>query len=95
MHFLGEYDQNLCPDNDHGCSPCLSRLPSCVGKSDGEQAFPGRLWTPWFIECYKNRTIQVGNCGRGIFDPNLGDCVAELDKSNCKCMKLFSINAQR
>nr|XP_022322146.1 uncharacterized protein LOC111123822 isoform X3 [Crassostrea virginica] len=89
-----EYDQNLCPDNDHGCSPCLSRLPSCVGKSDGEQAFPGRLWTPWFIECYKNRTIQVGNCGRGIFDPNLGDCVAELDKNNIDRYCRFHPSAQ-
>lgn len=82
--FAGEYQQNLCSHTDADCLPCPSRLPSCVGHLNREEAFPGRLWTPWFIECFKNRTVNVGNCGRGVFDPNLGDCVAELDKSNSR-----------
>lgn len=81
MNFAGEYKQNQCTDNDGTCLPCLSRLPSCVGLPNGEQEFPGRLWTPWFIECFLNRTVNIGNCGRGVFDPNIKDCVAELDKS--------------
>ncbi|XP_062572686.1 uncharacterized protein LOC134234627, partial [Saccostrea cucullata] len=77
-----EYQQNLCSYSDPNCLPCPSRLPSCIGHLDGERAFPGHLWTAWYIECFKNRTIRVGNCGRGVFDPIHGDCVADVDKSN-------------
>lgn len=91
MNFAGEYKQNQCTDNDGTCLPCLSRLPSCVGLPNGEQEFPGRLWTPWFIECFLNRTVNIGNCGRGVFDPNIKDCVAELDKSKWRVQILLEI----
>ena len=82
MYFSGEYDQNLCVNlNTPGCTTCVSRLPSCIGKADGDQPFPNKLWTEQFIHCYKNRTI-VDKCPVGaVFDPNTKSCTTKINQS--------------
>lgn len=74
--FSGEFDQNKCKALDNKCEPCIERLPSCVGLSDGRHAFAGQLWTPKFILCHRNRTIEVTDCpDNKKFDPDQRFCV--------------------
>ncbi|KAJ8316009.1 hypothetical protein KUTeg_006023 [Tegillarca granosa] len=77
-HFIGEYIANLCDPNDQGCIECPKRLPSCIGKSDGNHGFPGRLWRPDFITCYKNRTINITKCPSGYFNPINKKCQSKI-----------------
>ena len=75
IYNIGEYQQNLCY-NDPSCQPCLSRLPSCVGKQDGLQVFTGKLWTDLYVKCQQNRTISVEHCPQNqVFDPHSRQCV--------------------
>ncbi|KAL4228860.1 hypothetical protein ACF0H5_011900 [Mactra antiquata] len=79
-----QYDANLCTGiNGTGCTPCPDRLPSCVTQSDGDQVFPNKLWSEFFIHCYKNRTLGVDKCPSGaVFDPNTRKCTTKINKAN-------------
>ncbi|XP_052252891.1 uncharacterized protein LOC127859481 isoform X4 [Dreissena polymorpha] len=79
-----EYKQNLCsPLQTPGCTPCPSRLPSCVGVPDGDQPFPGQLWADNFVHCYRNRTLGVDKCPAGsVFDPNTRQCTSSINSKN-------------
>ena len=82
--ILGEYKQNLC--NGTGCQPCPKRLPSCVGKPDGDQPFPGKLWMEDYVTCYKNRTLPVKKCPKGqYFHPVDHKCKTKVDKGKVDC----------
>lgn len=76
--FVGEYNQNLCPVSSSSCELCPLRLPSCVGKSDGNHSFIGHLWEPLFITCYKNRTIMISKCLHGYFHPVNNVCQSKI-----------------
>lgn len=72
--------QNLCQQSDPACIRCPNRLPSCIGKSNGNHAFPTRMWKPNYITCYKNRTINVTRCTHGYFHPINENCTKEVSK---------------
>ena len=72
--FTGQYEQNLCDVRNTSCIKCPHRLPSCIGKPSGKQAFPGRLWKPDYILCYKDRTLRIEKCPVGYFHPALQKC---------------------
>lgn len=78
--ILGEYQQNLCNNSDPTCVPCPSRLPSCKGKPDGLNPFPNQLWNPPYIECFKNRTIDIKKCSTGYFNPRMRKCMEPVEK---------------
>ncbi|XP_061184903.1 uncharacterized protein LOC133192909 isoform X1 [Saccostrea echinata] len=59
--------------------PCDERSPSCEGMRDGNNTFIGRELSPFYITCFKERTISVGICRYGVYDPNLRICTTELD----------------
>lgn len=65
--------------------PCEERSPSCEGMRDGNNTFIGRELSPFYISCFKERTLSVGICRYGVYDPNLRFCTTELDP----CKKLF------
>ena len=74
--FLGEYQQNLCQAANKSCDPCPERLPSCIGKSDGLNPVPTKMWQADYIKCYKNRTMEVTKCPTGkYFNPRLNKCM--------------------
>ncbi|CAG5124344.1 unnamed protein product [Candidula unifasciata] len=75
------YVKNLCGSSH--CEPCSSRLPSCVGLSDGNHAHPSRQWSPYYIVCDTERTINITRCPThaptgtsGIFSPTTDSCVS-------------------
>ena len=76
--FAGEYDQNHCPDNS-SCLPCPQRLPSCRGLPNGYNPVPGRFWSKIYIQCYVNRTISVGHCAVGFFEPEKLICTSTVN----------------
>lgn len=79
----GEYLQNQCigPGGEPAlnCEPCVDRLPSCIGLQDGNNTFPGRQNTPYYITCYLNRTILVRTCEDGVYDQTSRACMTKLD----------------
>ncbi|XP_069104084.1 LOW QUALITY PROTEIN: uncharacterized protein [Argopecten irradians] len=79
-----EYLQNKCvpTPGSAACVPCAERLPPCIGRPDGNNTFPGRENTPYFITCFKNRTIFVRTCEQGYFDPISKMCQFEIDTTN-------------
>ncbi|XP_071175832.1 uncharacterized protein [Mytilus edulis] len=87
-----QYDQNKCPVSDPNCKPCPERLPSCIGLPDGLNIFPGKLWKTDYIQCYKNRTIDVKVCTTGYFHPVQKMCMIEVKpvdvKNYCKANPL-------
>lgn len=88
MFLKGEYEQNLCPLSSANCELCPLRLPSCVGKSDGNHSFIGRRWEPIYITCYQNRTIKIGKCPHGYFHPVNNVCQSKIGHG----MYLFLVN---
>lgn len=76
MIITGDYTQNLCKPGDISCRPCPERHPSCVGLSDGRNAVT--LWSNQYVVCLKNRTISVGRCPDGVFNPIERLCIQSL-----------------
>ncbi|XP_052781097.1 uncharacterized protein LOC128217766 [Mya arenaria] len=64
------------------CRPCSVDFPSCVGKRDGINVHPVKLWSPFYAVCYKERTIKEERCqadenGRTqFFHPERNECVS-------------------
>ncbi|BFZ06669.1 hypothetical protein BsWGS_09708 [Bradybaena similaris] len=71
---------DTCPDNpQHTCIPCEQRYPSCLGAPDGLVNYPGRLFTPDFINCDQGRTLSILKCVGSIFDPDARRCGLKLE----------------
>lgn len=66
---------NLCALSDQHCLPCPTRLPSCVGLSNGQNAIPTQIWSSRYLRCLNNRTIGVESCPSGWFNPVQRQCV--------------------
>ncbi|WAR27099.1 hypothetical protein MAR_012803 [Mya arenaria] len=77
---VSQYRSNQCPVAH--CRPCSVDLPSCVGKPDGINVHPVKLWSPFYAVCYKERTIKEERCqadenGRTqLFHPEKNECVS-------------------
>ena len=79
LHFTGDYLGNQCAAQPGTpCIPCRERLPSCVGRPNGRNYFPGRELTENYIQCLDNRTLRVGSCAEGYYDPGRGSCRTEI-----------------
>ena len=76
LHIAGDYEQYKCNPRDPTCSPCEQRMPSCSGLPDGKNAYPNTVISHEYIVCEKGRTVEVGGCLAGYFDPLERDCVA-------------------
>lgn len=80
INFAGEYEQNLCDSKNSSCKPCKERLPDCLNKQDGQQAFPKKLWQNDYIICAHNRTISVDKCKPlEYFNPRLLKCMERVE----------------
>ena len=63
------------------CKPCLDRYPSCSGKPDGLNPFPGRELTGYYIVCEKDRYTETGICiVDKILDPTRRVCADPGDR---------------
>ncbi|KAJ8316015.1 LOW QUALITY PROTEIN: hypothetical protein KUTeg_006029 [Tegillarca granosa] len=78
FYNCSEYLQNGCKNNDSGCVPCPSRLPSCIGMLDGDNPITESIWSNAFVKCHKNRTVGKTECSYGYFDPTKKMCVDML-----------------
>lgn len=88
--FTGQYLNSQRNCNGPMCAlPCEERSPSCEGMRDGNNTFIGRELSPFYISCFKERTLSVGICRYGVYDPNLGFCTTELDP--CKSSLIYSL----
>ncbi|KAH9498487.1 hypothetical protein Btru_007639 [Bulinus truncatus] len=90
MNCVGEFTQydtcsyvkNWCIGM---CQSCTYRFQSCLGLCDGPHEHPTRLWTPYYIQCDTQRTINVSFCpphlsgGSGFFSPVSKACVSIWD----------------
>ncbi|KAL3884669.1 hypothetical protein ACJMK2_024787, partial [Sinanodonta woodiana] len=70
-----DYANNLCSPLETSCTPCPSRLPSCVGLPDGDNAYPGSYRSNRYVTCYRNRSIALYECNGGYFDNVYKQCV--------------------
>lgn len=74
------YRRNQCPVAH--CVPCNVRFPSCEGKQDGIHAHEVKMWSPYYVVCYKERMISEKACpadenGRTqLFHPEVNQCVS-------------------
>lgn len=77
--FTGDYIYNKCKTSH--CIPCDVRYPSCEGLTDGIHAHVQKLWSPFYVVCYKERLVSEERCpadGEGrtqLFQPDLDQCV--------------------
>ncbi|XP_046373608.1 uncharacterized protein LOC124147048 isoform X2 [Haliotis rufescens] len=71
-----EYRKNMCTKAH--CRPCNIRFGSCVGKKNGNHSFPQREWTPRYIICKDERTVDQRDCAdkTPIFSPASKHCEA-------------------
>ncbi|WAR05418.1 hypothetical protein MAR_020787 [Mya arenaria] len=75
-----QYNQNLCPPSDPSCTPCVARLPSCVGIQDGYQPLGGQAWGSGYVQCRKNRTMSTQQCPQGsFFSPQEHRCTQNIN----------------
>jgi hypothetical protein len=91
MRCLGDYEKNLCQPNDTNCQPCPERLPSCVGKHDGDHAFPTKLWEQDYIVCHKERTVATKKCQKGYFHPTMEICTEHVKTSKKQFVYLYFV----
>lgn len=74
-----EYLQTQCLQNAVNCTPCPERLPSCVGLPDGNNAFPTRPRSQYYVKCFQNRTVAVEVCQVSLFDTTIRECSNVID----------------
>lgn len=80
FYDLGDYltTRNSC-EGEMCAIPCEERSPSCVGYPNGNNTFPGRQLTPFYMTCLLERTLSVGICKYGVYDPTKKYCTTDLD----------------
>lgn len=49
---------------------------------NGNNTYPGRDLSPFYMTCLGERTQTVGICRFGVYDPTLRACTTELDPGN-------------
>jgi hypothetical protein len=59
FYDLGDYltTRNSC-EGEMCAIPCEERSPSCVGYPNGNNTFPGRQLTPFYMTCLLERTLS-------------------------------------
>ncbi|KAK3601573.1 hypothetical protein CHS0354_027817, partial [Potamilus streckersoni] len=83
-----DYRKNKC--SAASCVPCSLRFPSCENLPDGPNVHEQKLWSPFFVHCYKGRTMIETTCpndpeGRPqIFHPETKECTSldQIDKAH-------------
>lgn len=74
-----DYRRNQC--GTAHCIPCRVRIPSCANKPDGIHAHDDKPWSPYYVTCYKQRSVSQDVCSRDIngrtqlFHMDLKECV--------------------
>lgn len=69
-----DYRANHCHETSH-CIPCWVRYASCLGSEDGLNPWPELEWRPFFVECYRQRTVFQGSCDKSaVFSPLTRAC---------------------
>ncbi|KAJ8313686.1 hypothetical protein KUTeg_008247 [Tegillarca granosa] len=59
-----QYRKHWCRD-DECLTPCASKYPSCIGKSDGLNPFrDGQSMLPYYLECEDERVVKIKICPR-------------------------------
>ncbi|KAK3589928.1 hypothetical protein CHS0354_034946 [Potamilus streckersoni] len=76
-----EYLQTQCLEGAANCTPCVERLPSCVGLEDGNNAFPGRTNSEYYVKCFRNRTVAVEVCQVSLFDQSIKRCSSDINEA--------------
>ena len=77
--FSGDYLSTTSKCEGPLCAlPCLERSPSCVGMPNGNNTYPTRDLSPFYMTCLEDRTVSVGICRFGVYDPSLRSCATEL-----------------
>lgn len=84
----GEYLQTQCLQNAVNCTPCPERLPSCIGLPDGNNPFPTRPNSQYYVKCFQNRTVAVEVCQVSLFEPSTRECSNVIDASMYRTYKL-------
>lgn len=81
MYFiLGRYFSVLCR-----CRDCEHLQPSCKEKGNGFWQHPLNGFSPWYILCKDNRTIEEGYC------PSDNEWRSQQFPYNGQCVHLFAI----
>ncbi|XP_041376505.1 uncharacterized protein LOC121388987 [Gigantopelta aegis] len=71
---MGDYRANHCHETSH-CIPCWVRYASCLDRVDGLNPWPDLEWKPFFVECYRERTVFQGVCDKSaVFSPLTRAC---------------------
>ncbi|ESO92626.1 hypothetical protein LOTGIDRAFT_162544 [Lottia gigantea] len=69
-----DYRANHCHETSH-CIPCWVRYASCLELPDGLNPWSELEWKPFFVECYKERTVFQGVCDKSaVFSPLTRAC---------------------
>ncbi|KAL8595001.1 hypothetical protein ACOMHN_038797 [Nucella lapillus] len=77
-----EYRANHCQETAH-CIPCWVRYASCVGEGDGLHPWSALLWQPFFVQCYRQRTVFQGSCNKSsVFSPLTRTCKTPSNMSH-------------
>ncbi|KAJ8313685.1 hypothetical protein KUTeg_008246 [Tegillarca granosa] len=59
-----KWEKHWCRD-DECLTPCASKYPSCIGKSDGLNPFrDGQSMLPYYLECEDERVVKIKICPR-------------------------------
>lgn len=56
---------------------CEEQYPSCKGKQDGSNIFPGKEGSEFYTVCYKERTVAIVTCTIGVYSHNDRSCVGD------------------
>lgn len=90
-YISGEYLQTQCLQNAVNCTPCPERLPSCIGLPDGNNPFPTRPNSQYYVKCFQNRTVAVEVCQVSLFEPSTRECSNVIDASMYRTYKLYRV----
>ncbi|XP_055958222.1 uncharacterized protein LOC126828071 [Patella vulgata] len=59
------------------CIPCNVRFPTCSGLRNGINAWRGRIWSPFYVECYNGRVVETKRCSNDfVFSPIELKCIS-------------------
>ena len=59
---------------------------------DGNNTYPTRDLSPFYMTCLGDRTVSVGICRFGVYDPTLKSCTTELSPGNVSKYQLYYMN---